>query len=106
VAGARVRLLFPLLFGTGLRLSEVVDPRLGDVLPGGYLRVRAKGSKERIVPLGGILEQPSRLRRSSSEPIVRTVDHLMLRRDGRPMTRTAVYNALKRLRRRAAVSGP
>ncbi len=104
-AAARDRLLLLLLFDTGLRLSEVVDLRVGDVLPGGYLSVRGKGSKERVVPLGGIVEQ--RLRdyvARGRRPIVRTVDHLLLRRDGRPMTRAAVYNALKRLRRRARVS--
>lgn len=106
VAGARDRLLLLLLFDTGLRLSEVVDLRLGDILPGGYLRVRGKGSKERIVPLGGILEQRlhdyvARGRR----PIVRTLDNVLLRRDGRPMTRAAIYNALKRLRVRARISG-
>jgi len=105
-AGARDRLLLMLLLDTGLRLSEVVDLRIGDLLPGGYLRVRGKGSKERVVPLGGIVEQ--RLRdyiARSRRPIVRTVDHLLLRRDGRPMTRAAIYNALERLRVRARVAG-
>ncbi len=105
VAGPRDRLLLLLLLDTGLRLSEVVDLRVEDVLPGGYLQVRGKGSKERIVPVGGIVEQ--RLRNyltRGRHPIVRTVDHVFLRRDGRPMTRAAVYNALKRLRRRAKVS--
>ncbi len=105
-AGTRDRLLLLLLFDTGLRLSEVVDLRVSDLLPGGYLRVRGKGSKERIVPLGGILEQ--RLHdyvARGRHPIVRTVDNLLLRRDGRPMTRPAIYNALKRLRVRARVTG-
>jgi len=62
-AANRLRLTYPLrrevyatMFGliaaTGLRVSEALDLRLGDVLPDGILRIRrAKFGKSRLVPL-------------------------------------------------------
>ncbi len=49
----RDRAILEVLYGTGLRISELVGLSLGDVdLDGGLLRAFGKGSKERIVPVG------------------------------------------------------
>ena len=49
----RERSILELLYSCGLRASEVVSLTLNDVnLQEGYVRVRGKGNKERIVPLG------------------------------------------------------
>jgi integrase/recombinase XerD len=49
----RDRAMLEVLYGTGVRISELVGLRLGDVdLESGLLRAFGKGSKERIVPLG------------------------------------------------------
>lgn len=53
--GARTRCLLELIYGAGLRVSELVGlplaalPREGE----GALRVKGKGGKERLIPLGG-----------------------------------------------------
>jgi integrase/recombinase XerD len=49
----RDRAILEVLYGTGLRISELVGLSLGDVdLEGGLLRAFGKGAKERVVPLG------------------------------------------------------
>ena len=49
----RDRAVLEVLYGTGLRIAELVGLSLGDVdLDGALLRALGKGRKERIVPLG------------------------------------------------------
>lgn len=53
LASARTRALLELLYGTGIRVAELVGLDLPDVdLEERSLRVLGKGSKERIVPFG------------------------------------------------------
>src|SRR5438067_1612681 len=51
-AGLRDRCALELLYGAGLRVSELVGLDLADI-HGGTVRVLGKGNKEREVPLGG-----------------------------------------------------
>ena len=51
--------ILELLYGCGIRVSELVGIDLEDLtLPEGWLRVRGKGNKERQMPVGA---QPKRL---------------------------------------------
>jgi len=55
--GRRDRAILEVLYGTGMRIGELVGVSFGDLdLDGGLVRVFGKGAKERIVPLG----RPSR----------------------------------------------
>ena len=50
----RDRALLEVMYGCGLRASEAIGLEIGDVdLRRGFVRPHGKGSKERIVPLGG-----------------------------------------------------
>jgi len=51
--GMRDKALIELLYATGLRVSELLSLRAGDInLDGGYLTCIGKGDKQRLVPLG------------------------------------------------------
>ncbi|MDR2612235.1 MAG: tyrosine recombinase XerD [Deltaproteobacteria bacterium] len=51
--GLRDRAMFELLYAGGLRVSELAGLTLGQLnLPESFLRVRGKGSKDRLVPVG------------------------------------------------------
>ena len=53
-AGARDRAMLEVLYGCGLRASELCGLDVGDLyLDDEFLRVRGKGSKERLVPIAG-----------------------------------------------------
>ncbi|MFC1570057.1 tyrosine-type recombinase/integrase, partial [bacterium] len=51
--GARDRAILELFYGTGMRLSELVQMNLKDLdLLAGTVRVLGKGSKDRVLPIG------------------------------------------------------
>ena len=53
VAGLRDRAILETMYSAGLRISETVGLNQGDLdLPSGIARVRGKGKRERLAPLG------------------------------------------------------
>jgi integrase/recombinase XerD len=50
--GHRNRAILEMLYGSGLRVSELVNLKLSDIyLREGYMRITGKGSKQRLVPI-------------------------------------------------------
>jgi len=53
--GLRDRAVLETLYGSGLRVSELVNLNISDVdFLGGMIKVKGKGAKERLVPIGQI----------------------------------------------------
>jgi integrase/recombinase XerD len=105
--GLRDRAMLEVLYGAGLRVSELVGLSLGALdARGGLVRVVGKGGAERIVPLGepalAAVDVYLAEARPALQVAARTTDALFLSRRGRAMTR---QNFFVRLRRLAPLAG-
>jgi integrase/recombinase XerD len=108
--GSRDRAMLELLYATGLRASELVHLSVNDVNLGvGYVRVKGKGAKERIVPIGGsasralkgYLEGPRR------NWALRSLEAtLFLGRAGRGISRQGFWKVLRKYARAAGIRKP
>jgi integrase/recombinase XerD len=97
----RDRAMLELLYAGGVRVSEVADARLEDLkLEMGYILVRGKGDKERMVPLGVPAQQAlQRYLKSGREAVTGTKTTktkkssplLFLGTSGRRLTRQRVW---------------
>jgi integrase/recombinase XerD len=105
--GIRDRAILELLYGCGLRVSELVglDTERVD-LPNQQVRVIGKGNKERRVPMGD--EARERLHRYRIGPRAawtakRPTEAVFVGRRGNRMSREAVWSLVKRWARAAGV---
>ena len=106
--GNRDRCMLEVLYATGLRVSELVNLRAGQVnLNQGVIRILGKGNRERLIPLG---EEAVRWlgefsRGPRSEILLeRQTDYLFPTRRGDRMTRQAFWHIIKRYARKASVN--
>lgn len=108
-AGLRDRALLEVLYATGLRVSEVSHLTLDQVdLTMGFVRTVGKGSKERLVPLGGRAQEALRAYLAAGRPLLLKrgrSPHVFLSRLGRRLSRQSVWKLVKAACRRAGVSG-
>lgn len=88
--GLRDRVMLELLYGGGLRVSELAGLRLGDVdLAQGEVRVLGKGRRERLVPVGPAAVEAVRrwlTRRHELASAAAPTDALLLGTRGAPLS--------------------
>ncbi len=99
VTGVRDRAVLEVLYGCGLRVSEVVGLKISDVfVKEKFVRVVGKGDKQRLVPIDGIaLDFVGRYLEVRPEPYDReSEDILFLNRFGRKLSRVSVFKMVKR----------
>ena len=106
--GNRDRCMLEVLYATGLRVSELVNLRAGQVnLNQGVIRILGNGNRERLIPLG---EEAMRWLKdfaqgSRSEILLeRQTDYLFPTRRGDRMTRQAFWHIIKRYARKSGIS--
>jgi len=91
----RDRAMLELLYASGVRVSEVANARLEDLkLDMGYILVRGKGDKERMVPLGVPAQQALQHYLKNSREVLakrRSSPLLFLGRSARRLTRQRVW---------------
>jgi integrase/recombinase XerD len=103
----RNRAIVEMLYGSGLRVSELVDLRLSDIyLHERYMRITGKGSKQRLVPISeaaiewfGYWMQD----RAALEIKQEAVDIAFLNRRGGQLTRAMIFTIIKTLARQAGI---
>jgi integrase/recombinase XerD len=84
-------MLFGLIAATGLRVSEALRLRLGDVLPGGVLHIReTKFNKSRMVPLHKSVVEALERYLDMRRRCAGSDDHLFLSTKGTALAYTAV----------------
>lgn len=106
--GARDRAILEMLYGSGLRVSELVNLRADQVdWEEKFLRITGKGNKTRYVPLGGVaakalrsylMHARSRLLRNG-----RRADVLFLSNRGERLTRDRIRQIIKERARAAGL---
>ncbi|MFC1568620.1 site-specific tyrosine recombinase XerD [bacterium] len=98
--GIRDKAMLEFLYATGVRVTELITLNQSDIMTEeGFVRVLGKGSKERLVPVGGLaLDFVSRYQRTVREGLAKKgkgKDKLFLNLRGSPLTRVAVWMIIK-----------
>lgn len=103
--GYRDRAMLELLYGCGLRVSELVGLDIAYIdLPGGFIRVLGKGQKERDVPVAGVAVAALQEYLAHGRPYLRPKSAtrpadsaaLFLNARGARLTRQTVFNLVRK----------
>lgn len=101
--GERNKAMLETMYSCGLRVSELVNLKLSNLMfDDGFIIVRGKGDKERIVPIGSIAMKHiniyvNQIRNHMSNIKKDSEDILFLNRRGAQLTRVMVFTIIKQL---------
>jgi integrase/recombinase XerD len=105
--GLRDRAMIELMYAAGLRVSELVGlPAAAVNLRQGVLRVRGKGNKERLVPMGEEAQHWLEQYLAQARPKLagkRLLEPLFLSRAGEPLSRQQFWTTVKKMAVRAGI---
>lgn len=106
--GCRDKAMLELLYASGLRVSELITLRLGDIsFETACVRCFGKGSKERVIPLGhyalDALAHYANVCRPQVKQCYQT-DILFLNKSGKGLTRQGFWKIIKKYGREAGIT--
>lgn len=106
--GERNRVMLEVLYGCGLRVSELTGLHIYDLfLAEGYIRVRGKGDKERFVPINNRAASLLEMYINEVRPHVPVkkpyADVVFLSRRGTSLTRAMVFTIIRRAAEAAGI---
>lgn len=97
--GGRDRAILELMYATGLRISEVAQLKQADLyLDEGFLRVRGKGGKERVIPFGEAARGSLKRYLESARPLLarkRDPGRVFVNYSGGAFTRQGLWKVIK-----------
>ena len=107
--GHRNLAIIEVMYGCGLRVSEVVTLQLSCLhFDEGYIRVIGKGDKERIVPIGGTARKAvlnyTKGTRCHLKIKKDATDIVFLNRRGGKLSRVSIFNLVKELAEKAGIT--
>lgn len=99
--GHRNRAIIEMLYGSGLRVSELVNLKLSNMYRReGYMLIEGKGSKQRLVPISPVAEEWFAYwmeDRAHWNVPPEHADRAFVNRRGKQLTRAMVFTIIKRL---------
>ena len=105
--GQRNRAIIEVLYGSGLRVSELIGLRLSNIyFDEGYMLVEGKGSKQRLVPLSDESQRQIAFWKTDRNHLnikKGNDDYLFLNRRGSKLTRMMIFNIVKNLSESAGI---
>jgi len=105
--GHRNRAIIEMLYGSGLRVSELTTLKLSRIyLKEGYMLIEGKGSKQRLVPISPVATEWFGYwmqDRAGLDIKPEYKDYAFLNRYGRGLTRAMIFTIVKRLAAEAGV---
>lgn len=107
--GMRNRAIVETLYGTGVRVSELISLKLSHIyFEESFVRVIGKGNKERLIPIGAIALKYIKLYvqevRIHMAIQSRCLDTLFLNRRGSGLTRVMIFLMVQALARKAKIN--
>lgn len=106
--GVRDRALLELLYATGARVSEATGLDVDDLAHGDVLRLRGKGSKERIVPIGSYAREAVDAYLTRVRPALaakgRASARLFLGARGAPLSRQSAWLVIRAAAEKAQIT--
>ncbi|MFI3299202.1 MAG: tyrosine recombinase [Rikenellaceae bacterium] len=105
--GHRNRAILEMLYGCGLRVSELTELKLSDIFKAeGVVRVLGKGSKERLVPIASVTLKYIELymaERREIQPKKGSEEIVFLNRRGGKLSRVMIFNIVRDTARTAGI---
>ena len=102
----RDRAMMELLYATGIRVSELISLKMGDIsMQAGYIRCN-EGNKERIIPFGSVAKSALKAYLKTARPAMVTSDKediLFTNCSGQPMSRQGFWKLLKQYAKKAGI---
>ena len=99
--GHRNRAIIEILYGSGLRVSELVNLHLSNIyLQEGYMRITGKGNKQRLVPISPVATEWFQYwlqDRNLLDIKPEATDIAFVNRYGRQLTRAMIFTIVKNL---------
>ena len=106
--GLRNAAMLEILYGAGLRVSELISMRMENInFEASFIRVFGKGSKERVIPIGSYACKKTREWVTTGRPLLlknMPSYFLFVARAGKPMTRQGFWKLLKNYSKASGIS--